>query len=313
MRGFILAAGFGTRLKPLTDHIPKALVPVCGRSLLAHNLELFDTSGFTAIGVNAHYRSEQLVAFQRQSPVPFELFHESGTIRGTGGAFDFARGFLATEDAFCVGNVDILSNIALGAWKDVFMQAQAPAALVAAPAHDKGSIWVDKETGTFAGVRTRPLKKPDQTYPADFIGVALYRREFLNWVAADDFSITAVWERLAAGGAPIPVFVQRDCHWFDCGTPRALAAVHFDALEGHTTVRPAAGYSIDLERRRAWPADFPAASLGALGDYCWTDSRAVAPDASLQRCVVLHDARVGRAMQFREAVITPWGSVSVDT
>ncbi len=54
MRGFILAAGFGTRLRPLSDHVPKAMVRVAGKPLLGHALDFFVENGIESIGVNSH-------------------------------------------------------------------------------------------------------------------------------------------------------------------------------------------------------------------------------------------------------------------
>ena len=61
MKALIFAAGLGTRLKPLTDHIPKALVPVAGRPLLAHTLERLEQAGATEITVNVHHFAEQII------------------------------------------------------------------------------------------------------------------------------------------------------------------------------------------------------------------------------------------------------------
>ena len=95
LTGFILAAGFGTRLRPLTDHLPKALISVCGKPLLQRALEFYENNRVKPIGVNSHHFPEFIKSFKNNSAIPFELFHETGAIRGTGGALLFAREFLA--------------------------------------------------------------------------------------------------------------------------------------------------------------------------------------------------------------------------
>ena len=99
MRGFVLAAGFGTRLRPLTDHIPKALVPVCGKPLLARSLAFLRGHGVTEIAVNSHYLADKIESFRREQKECFSLFHEEGNIRGTGGALYFAGEFLSGDEA----------------------------------------------------------------------------------------------------------------------------------------------------------------------------------------------------------------------
>ena len=66
LTGFVLAAGFGTRLQPLTDRLPKALVPICGTPLLQHVLEWYKSQGIARIGVNSHYFPEHIESFRQQ-------------------------------------------------------------------------------------------------------------------------------------------------------------------------------------------------------------------------------------------------------
>jgi len=95
MRAMILAAGFGTRLSPITDTIPKALVPVAGKPLLAWTLEKLINSGFTDIAINTHYLSEQVEKFLAATDFAanIEVFHEP-QILNTGGGIKNAAGFL---------------------------------------------------------------------------------------------------------------------------------------------------------------------------------------------------------------------------
>ena len=234
MTGFILAAGFGTRLRPITDSVPKALVPVCGEPLLAHNLRVLYKSGaFSAIGVNSHYLNDQMERFQKESPVKFELFYEEGKIRGTGGALHFARDFLARDDTFLIANVDILHKFDIAELSTRFMKEGRICSLVSIPTEINGTILYDSATGDFLGVASDRNAYPGAP-EAEFTGVAFYRREFLDFVNADDFSVIPIWQRAAKQGRVPGIIVPEKSAswWMDIGTHEALAKIQADVNDG---------------------------------------------------------------------------------
>jgi len=233
-----LAAGFGMRLRPLTDTVPKALVPVCGEPLLAHNLRRLHNSGvFSALGVNSHYLHEQMVEYQKQSSIPFELFYEKDKIRGTGGALDFARDFLGGDDTFMVANVDILHKFDIPALAERFINANRICSLVSIPVSTGGTIVYDGATGDYLGVIAEKGEcKAEKAAEAEFTGVTFYRREFLDYVNGDDFSVTAIWKRVAAQDyRHIPGIIipgKASSWWMDIGTHEALAKIQADSDAG---------------------------------------------------------------------------------
>jgi len=234
MIGFILAAGFGTRLKPITDTIPKALVPVCGEPLLSHNLRRLHKSGiFSAIGVNSHYLHEQMEQFQQKSSVPFQLFYESEKIRGTGGALDFAREFLSGDDAFLVANVDILHKFDIVDLSTRFMNSGRICSLVSVPVKSEGTVLYDSGSNDFLGVSSQKSSYP-QANEAQFTGVTFYKREFLNYVNSDDFSVIPIWQRAAAAGdVPNIIVPQASASWWmDIGTHETLSQIESSVKNG---------------------------------------------------------------------------------
>lgn len=108
MKGMILAAGFGTRLAPLTDTLPKALIPVAGVPMIRHAADALLRAGCTEIIVNAHHFAERVEQyFQRNSPgVPVRVLVERD-ILGTGGGLLNAAPLLEKEDVFLLYNADI--------------------------------------------------------------------------------------------------------------------------------------------------------------------------------------------------------------
>jgi NDP-sugar pyrophosphorylase family protein len=240
MRGFILAAGFGTRLKPITDTLPKALVPVRGEPLLTHNLRALHKSGvFSAIGVNSHYLHEAMEQYQRKSPIPFELFYESGKIRGTGGALYFAKDFLSGDDTFLIANVDILHKFDIAELANEFINSGRVCSLVSIPTEGIGTVLYDNVTGDFLGVSDdrealAPIKTSGKISEAEFAGVAFYRREFLDFVNESDFSVIPIWKRASsAGRVPGIVVPNKDASWWmDIGTREALAKIEAEVSGG---------------------------------------------------------------------------------
>ncbi|MBO5806962.1 MAG: NTP transferase domain-containing protein [Bacteroidaceae bacterium] len=123
MKAMIFAAGLGTRLKPLTDTLPKALVPVCGKPLLEHVARKLLANGVDEAVVNIHYfadKIEEWIASQdwivgervalEEGKMLFEISDERGALLETGGAVLHARRYLEGCGRFLIHNVDILSN-----------------------------------------------------------------------------------------------------------------------------------------------------------------------------------------------------------
>ena len=117
MNAMIFAAGLGTRLKPLTDHMPKALVPVEGEPLLAHTLRTLIKSGANEVVVNVHHFAQQIVDYLQAHPVdiPVRISDESDALLDTGGGLKKAASLFTDKTApILIHNVDILSNANLG-------------------------------------------------------------------------------------------------------------------------------------------------------------------------------------------------------
>lgn len=118
MKAMIFAAGLGTRLKPLTDTMPKALVEIGGKPLLEHVILKLISSGFDEIMINVHHFPEQITAFlksRKNFGIRIEVSDESAELLDTGGGIRKAQWFFDDGKPFLVHNVDILSNLDLSA------------------------------------------------------------------------------------------------------------------------------------------------------------------------------------------------------
>ena len=118
MKALIFAAGLGTRLRPLTDTMPKALVPVAGKPLLEHVAGKLVAAGYDDLVINVHHFADQIRAYAAARGdwgVHVAFSDETDLLRETGGGIRHAEPLLAGTEPFLVHNVDILSNLDL-AW-----------------------------------------------------------------------------------------------------------------------------------------------------------------------------------------------------
>lgn len=157
----IFAAGLGSRLKPLTDTMPKALVPVAGRPMLEHVILKLKSYGVTEIVINIHHFGEQILDFLKVNDdfgLTIHISDERGQLLDTGGGIKKARPFLDTSDEpFIVHNVDILSDVNLKEVYDYHLQNGSVATLLASrrktsryllfDAEKKLCGWINKDTG----------------------------------------------------------------------------------------------------------------------------------------------------------------------
>lgn len=161
MKAMIFAAGLGSRLKPLTDTMPKALVPVAGRPMLEHVILKLKTAGFTEIVINIHHFGEQILDFLRAKDsfgLTIHISDERDLLLDTGGGVKKARTFFENSDEpFLVHNVDILSDIDLKELYNYHLRNGGVATLLASrrktsryllfDSEKKLCGWVNKDTG----------------------------------------------------------------------------------------------------------------------------------------------------------------------
>lgn len=159
MNAFIFAAGLGTRLKPLTDTMPKALVPVGGKPLLAHVIEKLKTAGCKKIVINIHHFGEMIIDYvksQNNFGIEILFSDERQMLLETGGAIKHAVDLLGDEP-FLIHNVDILSNVDLKALIAAHSKADSAATLLVSKRNSSRALlfnsegnltaWTNKTTG----------------------------------------------------------------------------------------------------------------------------------------------------------------------
>lgn len=148
MKAMIFAAGLGTRLRPLTDHMPKALVPVAGKPMLEHVIVRLKEYGFTDITVNIHHFGQQIIDFLQANQnfgITIHISDERGELLDTGGGIKKARPFLEGSEPFLVHNADILSDINLKEFYQHHLKSGAEATLLVSERKTSRYLLLDEE------------------------------------------------------------------------------------------------------------------------------------------------------------------------
>ncbi len=174
MKALIFAAGLGTRLRPLTDNMPKALVPIGGKPLLEHIILKLKSSGFHDIIVNVHHFPDQIIDFIQQNNsfgINIKISDERDLLLETGGAIRKTASFFNDNEAFLVHNVDILSNVDL----KEFYQAHSQKSLATLLVSERDTfryLLFDEECRLhgWTNIKTNEIK------PFDLKSVKEYRR-----------------------------------------------------------------------------------------------------------------------------------------
>lgn len=167
-QAMILAAGLGTRLKPLTDTMPKALVPVGGQPLLWHVVMKLKAAGFERMVVNVHHFAQQIVDYLQANQdfgLDIRISDETGGLLETGGGIRKARSLFYSDEPVLIHNVDILSNVDLSTLYDHPYPEHADAALVVSPRKTKRYLLVDSSNrlAGWTNVETGEVRGPAPT------------------------------------------------------------------------------------------------------------------------------------------------------
>ncbi|MXY97603.1 MAG: nucleotidyltransferase family protein [Gemmatimonadetes bacterium] len=239
MKAMILAAGLGTRLRPLTDARPKALVTVAGRPMLYWVIRRLARHGFTDIIINAHHFAEQIEAFSAAYDDPGVSLTVSveEEILDTGGGVRKAAWFFDREEPFLVHNVDVLTDLDLSELMTVHRASDADSAsdaLVTLAVKERKSSrhllfdaagrlggWRSDITGVTRTVRS--MESPFTSMP--FMGVYVVSPEALRKMTGPGpFSIIDFFLDLARTGETVQAFRAEEARWADLGSVERIAA-----------------------------------------------------------------------------------------
>lgn len=224
MKAMVFAAGLGTRLRPLTDTIPKALVEVNGEPLLGLVLRRLAAAGVSDAVVNTHHFHGKVEAYLRSADLGLvtRVSREEAFPLETGGGLKKAAAFFG-DGPFLAYNADVYSEMDLGALRGAHLASGALATLAVRDRASKRKLLFDGgmnlrgREGEAAGAGLRPLA---------FSGIQMLSPEIFGLMTEEGvFSLTSVYLRLAAAGRKIKGFEDRSPFWCDIGDAERLETV----------------------------------------------------------------------------------------
>jgi len=229
MKAMIFAAGLGTRLRPLTDELPKALVDVNGAPMLELVIRRLAAAGVKELVINTHPFHEKIEAFLWKSNfnLKIELSREEAFPLETGGGLKKAAAFFDDGKPFFAYNADVYSELDLGALYAAHTASGALATLAVRQRPSKRHLLFDD------GMNLKG--REGESAPAGlkhlaFSGVQVISPELFPKMTEEGvFSITAVYLRLAAAGEKIKGFEDTSPFWLDIGDLERLEAVRLRA------------------------------------------------------------------------------------
>ncbi|MGD9762219.1 MAG: NDP-sugar synthase [Candidatus Binatia bacterium] len=231
----ILAAGFGSRLRPLTDRIPKPLVRVGGQPLIAYPLALLRAAGIGEVVINLHHRGEQIRAALGDGTAygVSITYSEEDPILDTGGAIRHAEALLA-GDRFVVLNSDMVMDLDLRPLIEAHIARGALATMVLRADRDAaryGLIEIDAQQRIrrFLGI---PASVPEPLTSLMFTGVHVFEPEVFQYLGTGRFSITRqTYPAMLAAGCPLFGYVF-DGYWRVLDTHAGLAEGRYELETG---------------------------------------------------------------------------------
>ncbi|MCK9997230.1 MAG: phosphotransferase [Candidatus Krumholzibacteria bacterium] len=227
LRGMILGAGYGTRLAPVTDHVPKPLLNVAGRPLLGHVIDSLDRAGVVDIGINTHHLSGMMADYieSRMDRDRFTLFPEK-EILGTGGALDGAREFLGGASNFLLHNGDVLCEVDLEPLVAEHSGTGALATLLLVDWPAVNSVTLGDD-GRIASIGGRPsVTSASTARNLTYTGIGIFSSDLLKDIGPGFSSlIDPLVRALELDPASVRGYAPDRIDWSDLGTlARYLAA-----------------------------------------------------------------------------------------
>jgi NDP-sugar pyrophosphorylase family protein len=241
MKAIVLAAGLGTRLRPLTDDGPKALVTVAGRTMLEITLSRLRSFGINEVIVNVHHFANSIIDYLETNGnfgMRIEISREE-VLLDTGGGLKQAAWFFLEDgkrkdEPFLVHNVDVLSTIDLARMVRFHREHNALATL-AVQQRDTSRPLLFNEQGQLCGRRPNRDAAVEWALPVQqvsslaFCGIHVVSpRIFANISEEGAFPIIPAYLRLAAQGNAILAFRADNFYWRDLGRPADIAAAESD-------------------------------------------------------------------------------------
>lgn len=240
MNGMIFAAGLGTRLAPLTDTKPKALVEVGGKPLLEHAINNFVAGGVTTLVINVHHFAGQIIEYVRQNSYKWPNTHilisdESDFLLDTGGGLVKALPLFEKDSPVIIGNADVYCNVPVKWLYNEHVKANCSATMLTRQRNSTRQLlfapdgrlsgWRNKTNGEERLPRL-PEIATETLHESAFCGFHVIEQGLIRfWQPVHKFPIIDAYLNVAADDRILELKLAPEYYWFDVGTIDKLKAV----------------------------------------------------------------------------------------
>jgi len=311
MKAMILAAGFGTRLKPLTNDLPKPLFPVLNRPILEHALHFLSTNGIKDIAINLHHKSEKIIDyFGDGKDFGVNLhFSKEEKILGTAGGIKKLQSFFKNE-TFLVINSDILADVDLNNVLKFHKDKKSKLTLVVRqdPNAEKYDSIQRIDEGRIVHFLGCSIKNSEPTTQVMFTGIQIMEPEIFSRIPENKFcgTVEDVFPGMIQDELPVYSFLHKG-YWIDMGTSETYIQAQMDALDGKIPLK------ISPSTNTEGPLIVPPVHIGKgceitqdaqvgpytiLGDRCHIRSGAV-----VKNSILWADVTVGRGLTVQNSIL----------
>ena len=236
MKAMILAAGFGTRLKPLTNKLPKPLFPVLNRPILEHAINFLSTHGIKEIAINLHHKSEKIIDYFGDGK-DFRVnlhFSKEENILGTAGGIKKLQSFFKNE-TFLVINSDILADVNLNNVLKFHKEKNSKLTLVVRqdPNAEKYDSIQRIDEGRIVHFLGRSIKNSEPTTKVMFTGIQIMEPEIFSRIPENKFcgTVEDIFPGMIEDELPVYSFLHKG-YWIAMGTSGTYIQAQMDALDG---------------------------------------------------------------------------------
>jgi NDP-sugar pyrophosphorylase family protein len=304
MKAIVLAAGYGTRLSPLSNYLPKPLMPILGRPLLWHILAKLKRSGITAVGVNMHHRADLVRQFIAAQGTDFSVtLSYEPEILGVAGGIGAFRDFLTGEPFFLLHNGDVLSTIALDRLAERYARKRPLITMILHdhPAYNNVAVTED---GMVCDLRDT-LQPANAVRRLAYTGIAVMDAGILVYIPARGPAdlVPVCLDIIREGRHRIDAVVVEGHEWRDVGTVKSYFEVHREILSRRVPVLPDSAVPADgryfaqnvTREEGAQVRGF--ASIGrncVLGKNCCIENAVLWDDVIIEEGAHIQNAIVGK-------------------
>ena len=295
---FIPAAGYGTRLKPLTDNFPKPLLPICGIPLIQRIIESVQSQvEIETIGINTHYLPKvvQQWAGSCSFSEKIKLFHEE-EILGTGGALKNAESLFGKVTCL-LANGDVINGVDWAALIKFHKENNNLVTLAVQDREHERRVGADENMNLVCIDKT--CSDPNASKWFGYACAAIYEPEFLEYLPDGESHVVPFWVDASNETGRVKVFdIGRETYWLDIGNPQSYTQAVVDTLLGE-------------KRFLANPLSTPTFTKLA-GDVVIEENVGIGRNVALRNVVALPGADISSNSNLENVILTASGLVSIE-